>query len=318
MKRSHLLLLAWAGLIASLPAPVNAENACAPATEYRPLLNLNGDPGGIGGTGQRANNEGGIGGTGHQLDPEGGIGGTGVIGTITGFASICVNGLEVHFDNSAKVTENGKPSTSRGLAIGQVVVVEAGSTARGLEARRIAIVHALEGPITRPSNANPKGQIEVMGARVTPVNAQMRNQLTQLKVGDWVQVSGHPAPDGGVLASRVARIDARETATISGRADPATKQVGGVAVDRRSSGDLTVRGNWDGKRLSISESRPAASAEWTTRPTRVVIETRVQQHEEGKKIRTGSSDVDAALAQRGNQKNSERLEIGRASCRERV
>lgn len=302
MKRTHLLLLAWAGLISTLPAHVNAENgavnACAAPADYRPvMLSLNGDTGGIGGTGR-------------SPDGEGGIGGTGVIGTITGFASICVNGLEVHYDNSVKVSENGNPATLRGLAIGQLVVVEAGNSARGLEARQIAIVHALEGPITRPANANAKGQIEVMGAKVTPLNAQIRDQLTQLKVGDWVQVSGHPASDGGVLASRVARIEGREAATVSGRADPTTQQVGGVAVDRRSSGDLTVRGHWNGQRLSISESRPAASAAWITRPTRVVIETRVRQHEEGKEIRTGRSDVDAALAQRGDQIDSKRLSVG--------
>ena len=310
MKRTLLLLLACAGLISSLPAQVSAENGCAASSDYRAvMLGPNGDTGGIGGTGQRASSEGVIGGTGHQPDGEGGIGGTGVIGTITGFASICVNGLEVHYDNAVKVSENGKPATSRELAIGQLVVVEAGNSTRGLEARQIAIVHALEGPITRPAHANANGQIEVMGARVTPLNAQMREQLTHLKVGDWVQVSGHPASDGGVLASRVARIDAREAAAVSGRADPVTQQVGGVAVDRRSSGDLTVRGHWNGQRLSISESRPAASTEWVARTTQVVIETRVRLHE-GKEIRTGRSDVDAALAQRGDQEDSKRMSVG--------
>ena len=73
---------------------------------------------------------------------------------------------------------------------------------------------------------------------------------------------------------------------------------------------MTVRGHWDGQRLSISESRPAASAEWTTRLTQVVIETRVRQHEEGREIRTGRSDVDAALARRGDQEDSNHLNVG--------
>ena len=33
----------------------------------------------------------------------------GIFGTITGFASVCINGLEVHFDDHVKVTENGDP-----------------------------------------------------------------------------------------------------------------------------------------------------------------------------------------------------------------
>ena len=54
-------------------------------------------PGGVGGTGAVAGRPG-LGGTGIS---EGGIGGTGIVGVITGFASICVNGVEVHFDASA-------------------------------------------------------------------------------------------------------------------------------------------------------------------------------------------------------------------------
>src|SRR5690349_21550179 len=67
-------------------------------------------PGGIGGTGAVA---GGVGGTGIGSESDnGGIGGTGIVGTITGFASICVNGLEVHFNNDVPVSENGIATTS--------------------------------------------------------------------------------------------------------------------------------------------------------------------------------------------------------------
>jgi hypothetical protein len=89
--------------------------------------------GGIGGTGARA--EGGIGGTGARAD--GGVGGTGIVGTITGFASVCVNGLEVHYDANTPVTVDGRAAPAGELAIGQVVSAEAEVTQSGLRARGI-------------------------------------------------------------------------------------------------------------------------------------------------------------------------------------
>ena len=76
---------------------------------------------GIGGTGDVALKPG-IGGTG--ID-NGGIGGTGIVGVITGFASICVNGVEVHYDESMPVNDNGQTVKTGVLALGQVVVVKA-------------------------------------------------------------------------------------------------------------------------------------------------------------------------------------------------
>jgi hypothetical protein len=82
--------------------------ACAASTALAAVCM---EPGGLGGTGARA--DGGIGGTGSRAQDgvggtgskaDGGIGGTGaraegdvgLLGVITGFASICVNGVEVH------------------------------------------------------------------------------------------------------------------------------------------------------------------------------------------------------------------------------
>ncbi len=59
--------------------------------------------GGIGGTGS-AIEKGGIGGSGDKVKD--GIGGTGILGVITGFGSICVNRLEVHYSKETPV-KNG-------------------------------------------------------------------------------------------------------------------------------------------------------------------------------------------------------------------
>ena len=69
-----------------------------------------------GGTGGTGNPEGGIGGTGNVAN-DGGIGGTGIIGIITGFASICVNGVEIHYDINTPVSVDGQLSIARDLAV---------------------------------------------------------------------------------------------------------------------------------------------------------------------------------------------------------
>jgi hypothetical protein len=307
MKRVAILLAT--SLLLSPPVLVDAASGaiCAPPVDYA-LLTDEGSSGiggtgratppetGIGGTGRALPGDSGIGGTGRSDAPggDGGIGGTGIVGTITGFASICVNGLEVHYDAAVPVSDNGLPSTARGLAVGQVVAVEAGNSPRGLEAKRIAVLHALVGPVTRSPDQH--GQFEVMGAKVVLPQAQ-QDQARTLKAGDWVKVSGHPVADQRVLASRVTRIDAGGEVSVSGRADPERQRVGAVAVDRTGAGELTVRGSWDGQRLQVRDSRPADGTVWAERPARVVIETRVRQRD-GQAIRTGRADVDAVLAER--------------------
>lgn len=110
---------------------------------------------GIGGTGFRdgetsgaGNLEGGIGGTGIVVS-DGGIGGTGIIGIITGFASICVNGIELHYGNNTLVSVDGRLSTTRDLAVGQVIAARSLETGHQLTAQSIAIIHAAVGPISR-------------------------------------------------------------------------------------------------------------------------------------------------------------------------
>lgn len=66
----------------------------------------------------------GIGGTG--LEPEDrGVGGTGLYGSITGFGSVCVNGIRVHTESGPAVDINGRPAAADDLALGQVVWIEA-------------------------------------------------------------------------------------------------------------------------------------------------------------------------------------------------
>lgn len=285
-----LALLAGGFWFAGASTPIGdarAAGACAPAPAY--LATAEEPTGGIGGTGHSPG------------DREGGIGGTGIVGTVTGFASVCVNGVEVHYDDNVPVSENGKTSSVRALAVGQVVAMDAVAGARGLTARRIEVVHALEGPVTR----NAEGRFEVMGAEVVAAHAVVRSGIGPLQAGEWVQVSGHRDQAGRWVATRVARIEARGEVSLQGSVDAADR-IAGVRVDGESlaSGSTRlVRGEWRagpddaGGRLRIRESAVAPVVAIVERAERLIVETRVRDARDGR-VRTGHPEFDVALAGR--------------------
>ncbi|MEE2673230.1 MAG: hypothetical protein VX466_05505, partial [Myxococcota bacterium] len=88
---------------------------------------LAGTGSGIGGTGVLGDEGSGTGGTGVLGDEGSGTGGTGVLGTVTGFGSICVNGLQIGYDDATPVVRNGEAAVLKELAVGHVVRVTAES-----------------------------------------------------------------------------------------------------------------------------------------------------------------------------------------------
>ena len=72
---------------------------------------------------------GGFGGTGDavatSLLPKDTQGGVAIIGVVTGFASICVNGEEVFYDESTPVYDNGMAARLSSLATGKMVMLKA-------------------------------------------------------------------------------------------------------------------------------------------------------------------------------------------------
>jgi len=134
-------------------------------------------------------------------EPRGGIGGTGitvgVIGTLTGFGSLKVNGVTLR-------TEAREAASALGplpLAPGHVLEAGAARVAGGLELRSLRAVIALAGPVTRaptPDGVLAIGGVEVRmepGAALPPGGAPLGARLA---------ASGLWSPDGGVLiASRL-------------------------------------------------------------------------------------------------------------------
>lgn len=131
------LIAALFCLMASVPA--QAARVCVDAGRG-PFA----ETGGVGRTGRGPGEGGGIGGTGARL---------GVVGVITGFGSLCVNGLRLQYDSSARISENGRNTGAQALAVGQFVSVEAERVGDALLARDIGIIQLLEGPLVRRPRA---------------------------------------------------------------------------------------------------------------------------------------------------------------------
>lgn len=219
--------------------------------------------------------EGGMGGTGRPVvgqeqssrpspSPTGGIGGTGitasagVVGVVTGFASICVNGSEVHYRTDTPVEVNGRPGAARDLERGQVVRVDAAQiSAEEYRATRIAVLEALIGPVTQ---VDPKRRMFwVMGqpVRLVPdvVVALSGNGMPALK--STVRVSGLMNARGEVLASRIEGASPRTPAYLMAhitQLDRRVVQLGWVRVELPAGAEkvglqlgqeVAVRGRWD-------------------------------------------------------------------------
>jgi len=179
---------------------------------------LNGKPG-IGGTGTPALQPG-IGGTGEPSKTPPGIGGTGIIGTITGFGSIFVNGYEVEYQADLPISLKGQTVTPDALRVGQVVAIEATGEGERLTARNISVRHEVAGPIEwvdrDAGRAGVLGQTVEIPNEVIVDDASRTISIDDLKVGDRIDVSGLRRGDGVIAASRVDKVRQDSPALIRG------------------------------------------------------------------------------------------------------
>jgi uncharacterized protein DUF5666 len=268
--------------------------------------------GGVGGTGVVAGQDarggtparGGVGGTGFSDDaaPERTDSGTlGVVGVITQFASVCVNGLEIHYDDGTPTTVNGRPARTAQLALGQVVAVEAMRGAGRLSARSIDILKVLEGPVTRSDPAARTVFVMGQAVRVTDETRSAPGQrLAALKPGALVQVSGYRNARGEILASRIDTAPALSEHSAIGRMrrrDAGSSELeGGLIVslaDARlpADRDVLVRGKWDGERLRARDVAVDPSARLLDRVERAVVESLVRESRPGESLRVGQFQV---------------------------
>ena len=133
----------------------------------------------------------GFGGTGHS--EQCGFGGTGVIGTITDFGSIWVNGLKIALAPNTRIDSNLEQPVT--LAIGHQVITHTAPDA--LETDYVQVLYPIAGRIEQLSQQ----LIQVAGERIHR-NAATQG-LKQLQPGDYVAINAWPRADGSWLATRI-------------------------------------------------------------------------------------------------------------------
>jgi len=237
------------------------------------------DGSGLGGTGHR----GGIGGTG--LRAEGGIGGTGIVGTVTAFGSIVVQGRHIELAPALEVSEETRPASPADLRVGQVVAVLAAERRTGrLEAIRVRVRYAVEGPVAAVGQAGDGTWLTVAGQRVqlAPV---ARVEGGSLRPGAWAQVSGLRRADGTVRATFVrlgpepppgTRVAVRGVP----RRDDRGLRIGALPLEDprgrlREGVPVRVRGTMSLGRLHVAEVEPDRFAPGPVR--RLALEAYVQE-----------------------------------------
>ena len=144
-------------------------------------------------------------------DDEFGIGGTGIlardasgiVGRITGFGSIFVNGIEIEISANTELRRNGQRIDGVDLAIGDVVEVLVRDQQAYTHALQLNIRHELIGPIDSIDDGGM--QLEVAGQRV-----RLSQPLTGWQPGDQVAVAGLRDNDGVIHASRITPSTANE------------------------------------------------------------------------------------------------------------
>jgi hypothetical protein len=234
-----LLLAAALTACATGPVPSASRGQAGSCTSDR----------GIGGTGLRPRVAGqsdrGIGGTGIQVAD--------VIGIVTGFGSICVDGLEVALDQRTRVVRNGQPMKAHDLRVGDVVAVATRAELDALSAERIEILHVVRGPV----EAIGPGRRAIIAGQTVDIP----DGLANVREGGWVAVSGLRRSGGVIVASRIDAIQ-RGIASITGLV---SSSAGSLAIGRavlHGSGPvdgrvMTVEGPYANGVLTVTSVRPA-------------------------------------------------------------
>jgi len=135
----------------------------------------------------------GFGGTGHTSK---GFGGTGVIGTLEQFGSIWVNGIEIGLGQKTKISSNLPNSlntlTVGDLRIGQQVWLETHPDQDKTTTAEIHIYYPLAGQVDDVKTVGMATEILVNGQRVYISSTTTMSEKLQLKVGEFVRISGIP------------------------------------------------------------------------------------------------------------------------------
>lgn len=149
---------------------------------------------GIGGTGMLANTDNGY-----------GLGGTGIIGEITGYGSIFVNGIEIEYDDTTPFTLDGKTVTPIQLEIGDIVEVLTTDAEQHTQAQIINLRHEVIGIV---ESVEPQTySFTVQGQSII----QSIDKSTLPEVGTTVAVAGFRIDEQTILSTRIVTAEKGQT-----------------------------------------------------------------------------------------------------------
>lgn len=116
-----------------------------------------------------------------QEEPKGGIGGTGIVGTLTDFGSLMVNGLRITLNADTVISGPLGPMSEADLAIGQALTIEASAD---LVAARVFVTDPVIGRVKSVDANTRRFWVDGIQAQLDPTAGALPQS------GDHVAVSG--------------------------------------------------------------------------------------------------------------------------------
>ena len=196
---------------------------------------------------------------GSRKQPKGGIGGTGIVGTLTDFGSLILNGLRVNVPVDLRVGTALGPVAQDRLAIGQTLTVEAETLTGSLIARRVDIMHPVIGRVGKVAADGRLLEVAGVPVRVEP------GAVAQFREGAKVAVSG-VWNQSEIIASRIALVEDTPQVVVAGTvrlsADTGEWRIGAMPVILPSGVSVqdgafaTASGYLHGNRMKVERYQP--------------------------------------------------------------
>ena len=230
--------------------------------------------------------------------------GTAAVGTITGFGSVFVNGVEYE-TSGASIRIDGQTARENDLAVGMVAEVSGVSAGSSGTAISINVDDELEGVVLDTSGiaADGTGSMNIMGQTVTlDTNTLFDSNVpgiadpTQVAAGNVVEVNGYSDGNGNVIATRI-EVKAQDMASYGGtielkgvvrNLDTAALRfdIGGLSVDysaaSRVDGALA-----EGLYVEVKSDRAP-----TMNPPYTLTASSVEREDDGRKGHQGDEGED--------------------------
>lgn len=189
---------------------------------------------------------------------EGGIGGTGIVGTLTDFGSLIVNGMRITMDGGTDIRDTRGILAAENLRIGQTLTIEARRNGDGIIASRVEVTYPVVGPVSDVAPDGRSALVAGLRVRLEP------SGIGGFEAGSMVAASGIWR-GAEVVASRVDRVRARGIALLSGEVMESTDGVlrlGTTPLDGLTPNEATpgsfarIGGVYRGDRLTVETVTP--------------------------------------------------------------